>query len=139
MLGTRFGLDALADVMEMDLGTARELLVPAESIGVLEFPEPGGGRFVHELIRDAVYERLSSAERCRWHERAASVLANFARRGRSIAPAEIAHHLLLAGPDVTSEAAELAQLAGDRAAEVLAFEDASPGTSGRCAPSIALS
>lgn len=124
VLGTRFGLDALADVVEMDLGAAREVLVDAETIGVLEFPEPGTGRFVHELLRDAVYDRLSSAERCRWHERAASVLANFARRGRSVAPAEIAHHLLLAGPDATNEAAKFAQLAGDRAAEVLAFEDA---------------
>jgi hypothetical protein len=124
VLGTRFGLDALADVVEMDLGTARGVLVDAETIGILEFPEPGSGRFVHELIRDAVYDRLSSAERSGWHARAASVLTNFARRGRAIAPAEIAHHLLLAGPDVANEAAELAQLAGDRAAAVLAFEDA---------------
>ena len=124
VLGTQFGLDALADIAQVDLGSVREALIDAETIGILEFPAPGTGRFVHELIRDAAYDRLSSAERRRWHAQTASVLTTFAQRGRNVAPAEIAHHLLLAGPDAAGEAAELAQLAGERAAEVLAFEDA---------------
>jgi len=67
VLGTRFGLDALADIAEVDLGAVREAFIDAETIGIREFPEPGTGRFVHELIRDAAYDRLSSAERRRWH------------------------------------------------------------------------
>lgn len=124
VLGTRFGIDALAEVVEVDLVTAREGLAEAESSGVLAFSEPAVGRFVHELIRDAIYDRLTPVERRGWHERAASALRSLAERGRAIAPAEMAHHLLLAGPHRASEAAEHAQIAGDRAAELLAYEDA---------------
>src|SRR5262252_17442 len=53
VLGTQFGLDALADIAEINLGSVREALTDAETIGILEFPAPGTGRFVHELIRDA--------------------------------------------------------------------------------------
>jgi hypothetical protein len=124
VLGTRFGLGVLAEVVQADLGSVRTTLGEAETLGVLEFSEPGAGRFVHELIRDAIYGRLALEQRRDWHARAALVLRGLGRRGRDIAPAEIAHHLLLAGAEVASEAGEVAQLAGDRAAELLAYEDA---------------
>ncbi len=124
VLGTRFGLDVLAEIVEVDLAAVRGRLGEAEAIGLVEFSEPGDGRFVHELIRDAVYDWLDPAERRRWHERAASALTTAAHRGRDIATADVAHHLLLAGPELADRAAQFAELAGDRAAELLAFEDA---------------
>ncbi len=120
VLGTRFGLDVLAEIAEVDLAAVRGRLGEAEAIGLVEFSEPGDGRFVHELIRDAVYDWLDPAERRRWHERAASALTTAAHRGRDIATADVAHHLLLAGPELADRAAQFAELAGDRAAELLA-------------------
>jgi hypothetical protein len=124
VLGTRFGLDVLAAMGEVDFAAVRDDLAEAEAADLLEFSEPGAGRFVHELIRDAVYERLAPAERRGWHECAASVLVAMAQRRRDIAPAEIAHHLLLVGSQAADSAAQFAQAAGDRATELVAYEDA---------------
>jgi hypothetical protein len=124
VLGTRFGLDVLAGVAEVDLAAMREVLGEPERAGLLQFSEPGSGRFVHELIRDAVYERLVQADRCRWHARAGSVLERMALRRRDIAPAEVAHHLLLAGSQAADRAAHFAERAGNQSAELLAYEDA---------------
>jgi hypothetical protein len=124
VLGTRFQLDVLAMMGQVDFAAVRDDLAEAEAVGLVEFSEPGAGRFVHELIRDAVYERLAPAERSGWHERAASVLVGIAQRGRDIAAAEIAHHLLLAESRAAVMAAQFAQVAGDRATELMAYEDA---------------
>jgi hypothetical protein len=124
VLGIRFPLDVLADLTTLDLRAARGALAEAEAVGVVEFPEPGAGRFVHELVRDAVYESLAPTDRSDAHAHTARILVLAAERGRAIAPAEIAYHYLRAGPQTSDLAAQLAQQAGDRAMERLAFEDA---------------
>jgi hypothetical protein len=124
VLGTRFPLDVLAELTSLDLRSARDALREAEAVGLVEFPEPGAGRFIHELVRDAVYESLPPAERSDAHEHVARILSLAAERGRAIAPAEIAYHYLRAGAQSSDLAAQLAQQAGDRAMELLAFEDA---------------
>jgi predicted ATPase len=124
VLGARFGLDALANVAEIDASAMRSALADAELTGLVDISEPAAGRFIHELTRDAVYERIAPAERLVWHERSATALVALAERGRDVAPAEITHHLLRAGPDAALRAANYAQQAGDRSAQLLAFEDA---------------
>ena len=71
-----------------------------------------------------MYELIAPAERRVWHERSATTLVARAERGRDVAPAEIAHHLLRAGPNAALQAANYAQQAGDRSGQLLAFEDA---------------
>ncbi len=124
VLGTRFALDHLADLVGMDIAAARRGLGELEALGIVEFPESGSGQFRHALVRDAVYESLPAAEQTAWHARAAEILIAAAERGRPIAAAEIAQHLRRAGPELAERAVEYAVLAGDRAVEVLAFEDA---------------
>jgi hypothetical protein len=124
VLGTRFRLDVLADIAEVDLGDVRHLLRDAEAAGLVTLSEPGAGRFVHELLRDAVSETLPPEERERWHRRAGAVLSGLAERGRDVDPAEVAHHLLAAGPDTADVAASFAKQAGDHASALLAYEDA---------------
>jgi predicted ATPase len=124
VLGARFGLDALANVAEIDPSAMRSALADAELAGLVDISEPAAGCFIHELTRDAVYERIAPAERRVWHERSATALVPLAERGRDVAPAEIAHHLLRAGPKAALQAANYAQQAGDRSAQLLAFEDA---------------
>src|SRR5262249_10982640 len=58
------------------------------------------------------------------HARAGGVLAGHAERGRGVAAAEVAYHLLRAGPAAAARGADYARMAGDRALSALAFEDA---------------
>ncbi|MFD0279847.1 AAA family ATPase [Kitasatospora sp. NPDC127111] len=124
VLGTRFDLDVLAELAAVPLDSIRSVLAAAAGEGLLALVEPGAGEFRHELMRDAVQEALDPAERAALHGRAGAVLATLADRGRDTGPAEAARHLLLAGPEHASAAAEFAGRAADRAAGLLAFEDA---------------
>ncbi|MGW9209855.1 ATP-binding protein [Embleya sp. NPDC055664] len=123
-LGADFRLDALAEVARVPLGEVRTVLAEATAAGLLALVEAGSGAFRHELMRAATYEALSPAERVAWHERAGGVLAEFAARGRDVGPAQVAHHLLRAGPEHAEAAAGYARRAGDEAAGVFAYEDA---------------
>jgi len=124
VLGTRFRLDVLAEAAEVPLGEVRALLGEAAGAGLVAEVGADRGAFRHDLLRDAVYDTLSFADRTALHHTAADVLAGYARRGRDTAPAEVAHHLLLSGPEHARRAAEYAREAATRAEEMFAFEDA---------------
>ncbi|MET7479193.1 AAA family ATPase [Streptomyces sp. NPDC005648] len=125
VLGTRFRLDVLAEGAEVPLGEVRSLLGEAAAAGLLAEVGADRGAFRHDLLRDAVYDTLGFADRTALHHTVADVLAGYARRGRDTAPAEVAHHLLLSGPDHASRAAAYAHEAATRAEAMFAFEDAS--------------
>jgi hypothetical protein len=122
VLGSRFPLDVLADLTGRSLTDVGAVV--ADGAALVVRAGPGSGRFRHELIRDAVQETLPPDERARLHRRSAEVLITHANRGRDADAAEIARHLLAAGPDAVPEAAEWAQAAGAEALRRLAFENA---------------
>ncbi|MFF4257321.1 ATP-binding protein [Streptomyces sp. NPDC001663] len=124
VLGTRFRLDVLAEAAEVPLGEVRTLLGEAAGAGLLAEAGADRGAFRHDLLRDAVYDTLTPAERAALHRTAADVLAGYARRGRDTGPAEVAHHLLQSGPEHAAEAARYAREAAVRAEGLFAFEDA---------------
>ncbi|MDF2273167.1 AAA family ATPase [Streptomyces coacervatus] len=124
VLGTRFRLDVLAEAAEVPLGEVRTLLGEAAGAGLLAEAGADRGAFRHDLLRDGVYDTLAPAERAALHHTAAEVLAGYARRGRDTGPAEVAHHLLLSGPEHAGEAARYAREAAVRAEGLFAFEDA---------------
>ncbi|MEV6874202.1 AAA family ATPase [Amycolatopsis sp. NPDC051128] len=123
-LGVRVRLDLLAELTGVALGRLRALLAAASDAGLLGDLGPGLLMFRHDLLRDAVYFAQSPSARASSHRQAAEVLARLAERGRDVGPAEVAHHLLLAGPEHAGPAAAAARRAGDRAAELLAYDDA---------------
>ena len=96
--GTRFRLDVLADAADVELNDLRSRLEGPEQGGIVSFGEPGSGRFTHDLVRDAIDDAIVPADRERLHERVASALAVLAERGRGVDSADVAHHLLHAGP-----------------------------------------
>lgn len=124
VLGPRFRLDVLSDTTGGELGTLSAQLAQATAAALAVPTGPGEARFVHELLRDAVYSGLDVAERQRWHGRAGNALARHLSRGRSVEPAEVAHHLLRAGPELAATAGDLAAAAARRAAGLGAFDDA---------------
>ncbi|MET9912515.1 AAA family ATPase [Streptomyces sp. NPDC006476] len=124
VLGTRFRLDVLAETAEVPLAEVRALLGEAAEAGLSAGAEVDRGAFRHDLLRDAVYDTLTPADRSVLHHTAADVLAGYARRGRDTGPAEVAHHLFLAGPEHAPRAARFAREAAARAEALYAFEDA---------------
>ncbi|MFD9825649.1 hypothetical protein [Streptomyces violascens] len=102
----------------------RALLGEAADAGLLAELTADRAAFRHDLLREAVYGGLSAGQRTALHHAISAVLAVHARRGRDTGPAEVAHHLLLAGPEHAHEAAGYAREAGERASGLLAYEEA---------------
>jgi hypothetical protein len=124
-LGTRFRLDVLADVSGIPLAEVGDLLDEAARAGITQpSSEPGIGCFRHDLMREAVYDALSPHQQADLHSGIAAVLIKLMDRGQDVQPAEVAEHLVRAGPGTAGTAAEYARRAADQAAGLLAFDDA---------------
>ena len=124
VLGTRFRRDVLAWLAAVPAGDFAAALAAGRDARLLEPAGPGEDRFRHELVRDAIYEAIPEAAREERHAQVGGVLAELAGRGRDVDDAEVAYHLLRAGPAAAGQATEYARRAGDRATATLAFEDA---------------
>ena len=81
--------------------------------------------FAHELVRETLYLDLSARRRAELHLQMGAVLEELGRGDPDRRMSEIAHHLALAAPlgDIPKAIAYL-ERAGDRAAMLLAYEEA---------------
>jgi DNA-binding SARP family transcriptional activator len=99
------------------LDEAVEARVVSEAPG-----DPGRLRFAHVLIRDTRYEAITAGRRVRLHRQAVEALAALHADDPGPYLAELAHHAL-AGNDLANGLV-YARRAGDRALELLAYEEA---------------
>jgi tetratricopeptide (TPR) repeat protein/predicted Ser/Thr protein kinase len=127
VIGREFDVElliALGDLPEDRLLDAIDEAVRAQLIA-----EAAGGRgrltFRHALIRETLYGELLSARRIRLHRRVAEAIEE-GTRGRANPPlADLAYHFSQsASAGTANKAVEYAMRAGDRAAELLAYEEA---------------
>jgi tetratricopeptide (TPR) repeat protein len=127
VVGREFGLDALERFSGLDgdelleaLDEAIEARVVAKVPGAL-----GRLRFSHALIRDTLYDALSTARRIRLHRSLGDVLEQLYAADPDPHLAELAHHFFEAAPggDI-DRAIDYARRAGDRAAALYGYEDA---------------
>jgi len=118
-------LKALGDLTEDDLLDALDEAVAAHLIG--EAPgAPDRFSFLHALIRETVYAELSSSRRCRLHQRVGDVIERLTQGNANPPLADLAYHFVQAAPVGSADKAiDYATRAGDRAADVLASEEAS--------------
>jgi tetratricopeptide (TPR) repeat protein len=127
VVGREFGLGVLQRTSELSVGRLLDVLAEAEDAGVIsEDPAvPRRYAFVHELIRETLYEDLALAKRLELHHTIGAVLEELYRHDLDPHLSEIAHHLAQAAPigDVGTAIDYLVR-AGDRAASLLAHEDA---------------
>jgi DNA-binding SARP family transcriptional activator len=124
VLGREFGLVALARVGRVPEVELLDTLDEAMTARVVsDVPgSPGHLRFAHVLIRDTLYEGLTTVRRVRLHRLAVEALE--ALHGEEPGPhlAELAHHAI-AGGDF-EKGVRYARRAGDRALTLLAYEEA---------------
>jgi DNA-binding SARP family transcriptional activator len=127
VLGRDFPLELLARLAGSSEPAVLEALDDAIKERIVGEAAAANGyfRFAHVLIRDTLYEDLTPARRLRLHREAGEAIeAIYADR---LEPhlGELAHHFAEAAPAGDLEKAmHYARRAGDRAAELLAFEEA---------------
>ena len=124
--GRRFDPGLVAEMTGLPAEDIQDAAGDAELAGLIE-PDPDSADlwFCHELARQALLSGLSAPRRQRHHLRAARALEARHAAEPALGAAEIARHLVAAGtqadPDTT---ATYLELAGDRALEATAYEDA---------------
>ena len=124
VLGREFDLDALSSVAAVSDDDVLDTIDEAMAARVLaDLPgSPGRLRFAHVLIRDTLYEGLTTARRVRLHRAAVEALEALYGEESGSHLAELSHHAI-AGSDF-ERGLRYARRAGDRALGLLAYEEA---------------
>jgi predicted ATPase len=127
VFGRDFELRALQPASGLDAERLLGLLEEAEAARVIGAIPGGLGRwrFAHALVREVLYEGLPAARRVRLHGCVGEALEAVYAAGPGPHLAELAHHFVAAAPGgEVARAVRVATLAGRRALELLAWEDA---------------
>jgi predicted ATPase/DNA-binding SARP family transcriptional activator len=124
VLGREFSLEALAHLAGISEDDLLDTLDQAMAARVIsDVPgSPGSLRFAHVLIRDTLYEGLTTTRRVRLHRLAVKALELLYGEEPGSHLAELAHHSV-AGSEF-EKGVRYASRAGDRALALLAFEEA---------------
>jgi DNA-binding CsgD family transcriptional regulator/tetratricopeptide (TPR) repeat protein len=124
--GSEFDVEVVRAAARLDESDLLSALDEAVRSGLIE-ELPGTAlvcRFTHELVRRALYDRLSRVRRAELHLRVAEALERVAPRSRR-ALADLAHHFATALPfGDRGRAFEYNLLAARAAASALAFDEA---------------
>ena len=129
VVGRDFELRVLQPASGLDAERLLVLLEEAEAARVVG-AVPGGlsrWRFAHALVREVLYEGLLAARRVHLHGLVGEALEAVYAADPGPHLAELAHHLVEAAPgsvETAAKAVQMATLAGRRALEVLAWEEA---------------
>ncbi|HEX2052576.1 MAG TPA: protein kinase [Actinomycetota bacterium] len=124
VLGRDFGLPALELLTGKPAEEVLEVLDEAAAARVIT-PTPSGWRFAHALIRETLYEELSTAKRLRLHKAAGGALERLLGDDADRALPELAHHYFEASAlGEVDKAILYARRSGEQAMKLLAFEEA---------------
>jgi eukaryotic-like serine/threonine-protein kinase len=127
VIGREFHLRVLERTSRLSVVDLLDVLAEAVDAGVIsEDPAiPRRYAFVHELVRETLYDDLAPARLLELHQTIGAVLEDLYRNDLDPHLSEIAHHLALAAPMGDAAAAvDYLVRAGDRAASILAYEEA---------------
>jgi predicted ATPase/DNA-binding CsgD family transcriptional regulator len=123
--GPEFELDVLRRAAPVELQRI-DALEPAMRSGMIEeLPFPAlAYRFTHELVRRALYDRMSVLRRAELHLRIAEALEAVDRPRHGRVLADLAHHFAAAAPiGGAAQAVEYNLLAAKAASAALAYDD----------------
>ena len=125
-IGREFDAELVIRVAE--LKPAELMKAAGEAVAERLVSDLGEGRFSfsHALVRDTLYDELSTPQRARLHERIALALEEICGDDPTEHLGELAHHFLAAAPrGDLAKAIDYAERAGAQDMEQLAYEDAS--------------
>ncbi|QSP95862.1 AAA family ATPase [Marinobacter salinisoli] len=122
IFGRSIPADTVISASGMDLTSALEAIEELERHGVIESLETGSIEFTHDLVKNAVYERISNARRRLMHSRVAELLAWEMAEDPSQA-ARVLHQSTLSNQHLL--AARAAVIAGQNALRSFANSEAS--------------
>ncbi len=118
VVGRSFSVELIAAAARLGLEDALVALETATAAGLVEDAGDGRHAFVHALVRDAIYERVSAARRVSLHRAVAETLET----GAGSDPAELALHFLAAGD--RARGGEFSVASAVRSLGQFAYEDA---------------
>lgn len=127
VIGHHFDFTLLQRVLEFPASQLLDLLGAAERSGHLAEGdgEPGQFRFAHAISRDAVYATLEPGERAAIHHRVGTALEGLGAARTTQVPEQLAYHFERSAEAHDAErAVQYARIAGERALNAFAFEDA---------------
>jgi hypothetical protein len=126
VLGREFDIDTiegLSELADRDMLAVLDDAVAARLVGSSP-GAPGRLRFAHALVRDALYEAIPPGRRMELHRRIGDALERRYAGDRDPHLAELAHHFSAAtSRPAAAKAARYAELAAERAAGQLAYEE----------------
>jgi len=128
VMGRSFSFKLLESLGQFDSDPLLEAIEEALRMGLIvssaEGPE-APFKFAHELVRQTLLAGLSPPRRQRLHQRVASAIEKTCASDLDRHAAEIAHHLIQAGPDADrATVVHYLTVAGKRAMQAAAYEDA---------------
>ncbi|MDJ0790044.1 MAG: AAA family ATPase [Myxococcota bacterium] len=122
VLGREFDSDLAARMCGFDSEVRENAVAEAEATGLVARSGDVRARFVHDLVREAVYRGLSGSDRGRLHHEAAQMLL---ATGSDEVWSEVSYHASRAGAFGTSELTlQASHQAATQALVRFAFEDA---------------
>jgi DNA-binding SARP family transcriptional activator/tetratricopeptide (TPR) repeat protein len=126
VLGREFGFELLRAMSDLDEESVMEAIEEGLAAHlVIETQSGADHAFAHALVRETLYETLSTPRRQRLHARAASAVEASVIPDSDEAVGALAVHYRLAGPMAdAAKAIEYSLRAGERARELYAWEDA---------------
>jgi tetratricopeptide (TPR) repeat protein len=127
VIGREFELGVLQRVSRLSVRRLADALSAAVRAGILaeDTAVPGRYAFTHDLVRETLYQDMPAARRLGLHRTVALVLQALFDDDLEPHLAELAHHFTQAAPlGDAAPAVEFSVRAGDRAAGLLAYEDA---------------
>jgi DNA-binding SARP family transcriptional activator len=120
VIGQEFSLEIASEAEDLAAADALDLLERAVDLGLLRETGVNRWRFAHDLVRAHLVDGLTVSRRALLHARVAQVIERNAPRDVGA----LAHHFSAAGPGHTGEARRYLIEAGDAAAAVRGFADA---------------
>ncbi|HEV8167078.1 MAG TPA: hypothetical protein VGR74_22005, partial [Actinomycetota bacterium] len=127
VIGREFELRVLHRVSRLSIRRLADALSAAVRAGILaeDASVPGRYAFTHELVRETLYQDMPAARRLALHRTVGLVLQALFDDDPEPHLAELAHHFTQSAPlGDAAPAVEFSIRAGDRAAGLLAYEDA---------------
>jgi hypothetical protein len=127
VLGRELDLRVLGETSTLSTERLIDVLGEAQAAGILlaDPQTPGSYAFAHDLLREAMYEDLPPTRRMELHRTAGQALERVFAADLDPHLSALAHHFAQAAPLGGADvAADYAVRAGDRAAWLLAYEDA---------------